>query len=124
MRYELDSFIQYVGRLLTGTRSKNVCGHYIGFRKITDEWFRFDEGVVHRVQIQWEYNVNLVVYRRNDTPAFMPPVDLSGFPHLQKSVVLNRKNSSCEANANKNTNGPSSQRPPLITPSSSDGNVV
>ena len=54
----------------------------------------------------------------------MPPVDLSGIPHLQKSVVLNRKNSSGEANANKNTNGPSSQRPPLITPSSSDGNVV
>ena len=95
-------------------RSKNVHGHYIRFRKINDEWFRFDDSVVHRVQIQQEYNVNLVVYRRNDTPAFMPPVDLSGIPHLQKSVVLNRKNSSGDANDNKNTNGPSSQRPPLI----------
>ena len=114
-----------MGRLPTiCTRSKNVRGHYIGFRKINDEWFHFDDGVVHRVQIQQEYNVNLVVYRRNDTPAFMPPVDLSGIPHLQKSVVLNRKNSSGEANANKNTSGPSSQRPPLIAPSSSDGNVV
>ena len=91
--------------------------------KINDEWFCFDDRVVHRVQIHWEYNVNLVVYRRNDTPAFMPSVDLSGIPHLQKSVVLNWKNSSGEANANKNTNSPSSQRPPLITPSSSDGNV-
>ena len=68
--------------------------------------------------------MNLVVYRRNDTPAFMPPVDLSGIPHLQKSVVLNRKNSSGDAKDNKNTNGTSSQRPPLITPSSSDGNGV
>ena len=54
----------------------------------------------------------------------MPPVDLSGIPHLQKSVVLNWKNSSGDANDNKNTNSPSSQRPPLITPSSTDGNVV
>ena len=124
MRYELDSFIQYVGRLPTiCTRSKNVRGHYIGFRKINDKWFRFDDGVV-RVQIQHEYNVNLVVYRRNDTPAFMPPVDLSGIPHLQKSVVLNRKNSSGDTNDNKNTNGTSSQRPPLITLSSTDGNEV
>ena len=125
MRYELDSFIQYVGRLpIVRTRSKNVCGHYIGFRKINDKWFCFDDGVVHRVQILREYNVNLVVYRRNDTPAFMPAVDLSGIPHLQKSVVLNRKNSGGEANDNKNTNGTSSQRPPLITPSSTDGNGV
>ena len=125
MRYELDSFIQYFGRLPTiRTRSKNVRGHYIGFRKINDEWFCFDDGVVHRVQIQQEFNVNLVVYRRNDTPAFMPPVDLSGIPHLQKSVVLNRKNSSGDANDNKTTNGTSSQRPPLITPSSTDGNGV
>ena len=124
MKYELDSFIQYVRRLPTiRTRSKNVRGHYIRFRKINDEWFRFDDGVVHQVQIQWEYNVNLVVYRRNDTPAFMPPVDLSGIPHLQKSVVLNLKNSSGDANDNKNTNGPSSQRPPLITPSSTNANV-
>ena len=99
-------------------------GHYIGFRKINDEWFRFDDGVVHRVQILHEYNVNLVVYRRNDTPAFMPAVDLSGIPHLQKSVVLNRKNSGGDANDNENTNGTSSQRPPLITLSSTDGNGV
>ena len=125
MRYELDSFIQYVRRLPTiCTRSKNVCGHYIRFRKINGEWFRFDDGVVHQVQIQREYNVNLVVYRWNDTPAFMPPVDLSGIPHLQKSVVLNWKNSSGDTNDNKNTNGTSSQRPPLITPSSTDGNGV
>ena len=78
-----------------------MCGHYIGFRKINDEWFHFDDGVVHRVQILHKYNVNLVVYRRNDTPAFMPPVDLSGIPHLQKSVVLNRKNSGGDANDKK-----------------------
>ena len=105
-------------------RSKNVRGHYIGFRKINDKWFRFDDGVVHRVQILHEYNVNLVVYRRNDAPAFMPPVDLSGIPHLQKSVVLNCKNSGGDANDKKNTNDTSSQRPPLITPLSTDGNGV
>ena len=99
-------------------------GHYIGFRKINDERFCFNDAVVHQVQILREYNVNLVVYRRNDTPAFLPPIDLSGIPHLQKSVVLNRKNSGVNTNDKKNTNDTSSQRPPLITPSSTDGNGV
>ena len=99
-------------------------GHYIGFRKINEEWFHFDDGVIHRVQILCEYNVNLVVYRRNDTLTFIPSVDLSGIPHLQKSVVLNRKNSGGDGNDKKNTNNTSSQRPPLITPSTTDGNGV
>ena len=121
----MDSFIQYVGRLPTiCTRSKNLHGHYIGFRKIDDQWFCFDERVVHRVNIMWEYSVNLVVYRHNDTLAFMTAVDLSAIPQLQKAVVLNRRNSGGNSNDKQTDKQTSSQRPPLITPSTSDGNAV
>ena len=71
-----------------------------------------------------EYSVNLGVYRCNDTPAFMPSVDLSGIPHLKKSVVLNCKNSGSDSNDKYTTNDTSSQRPPLITPLTTDGNGV
>ena len=54
----------------------------------------------------------------------MPSVDLSGIPHLQISVVLNHKNSGGDSNDKNSTNDTSSQRPPLITPSTTDGNGV
>ena len=114
-----------MGRLPTiRTRSKNLRGHYIGFRKIDDQWFRFDDRVVHRVNIMWEYSVNLVVYQRNDTPVFMTAVDLSVIPQLQKAVVLNCRNSGGNGNDKQTNKQTSLQRPPLITPSTNDGNTV
>ena len=72
----------------------------------------------------WEYNVNLVVYRCNDTPAFITPVDLSVIPQVQKAVVLNCKNSGGNGNDNETSKQTSLQRPPLITSSATDGNAV
>ena len=71
-----------------------------------------------------EYNVNLVVYQHNDTPAFITAVDLSVIPQLQKAVVLNHKNSGGNGNDNETSKQTSLQRPPLITPSATDGNAV
>ena len=116
VHYTLDSFIQYVGRLPTSrTRSRNVRGHYIGFRRMGQQWYRFDDGVVHKINIQRRYNVNLVFYRRQDIPPFISGADLSRIPTLGKVTVLNRKPSL--RNAQDGDKKPDiSSRPPLITP--------
>ena len=119
--FTLDGFIQYVGRLPTrGRTRKNVRGHYIGFRKIGPNWYRFDDGVVHRIDLQPHYNVNLIMYRRYDTPAFISAADLSSIPVLGKVTVLNRKPKSVVSDPQEDLQQadlPESGRPPLITKS-------
>ena len=117
--FSLDGFIQYVGRLPTrGRTHRNVRGHYIGFRKIGPNWYRFDDGVVHRVDLQAHYNVNLVMYRHQDTPAFISGADLSSVPVLGKVTILNRKPKPFVPQPQDNDipdEVPENTRPPLIT---------
>ena len=113
--YVLDSFIQYVGRLsTTQTRDCSVRAHYIAFRKIGDTWYRFDDGVVHKVTLMRAYSVNLVIYRMPEVAPYDPPMSLAAIPELEKSVILNRKKSETP----QNVPTPSLQnpgRPALIT---------
>ena len=94
------------------TRSKRLRGHYIAFRKVGPNWLRFDDGVVHRVELRGQYNIYLAVYRRADRMAFHTTVDVSALPILQKSVILNRRNS--EQEVASETPDPVG-KPPLIT---------
>ena len=116
MHYALDSFIQYTARLLTvRLRESKWHGHYIAFRKMGDQWLRFDDAVVHRVQLQRNYNVNLVIYRHQDRDPYISPLDLTQIPSLGRSVILNRKTTSAQSVAPPDKSSPASSRPSLIT---------
>ena len=92
--YVLDSFIHYVGRLpTTRTRDRSVRAHYIAFCKMGDTWYRFDDGVVHKVTLMHAYSVNLVIYHMAEVPPYDPPMSLAAVPELGRSVILNRKKS-------------------------------
>ena len=129
--YQLDSFIQYVGRLpTTCTHDRSVRAHYISFRHMGDASYHFDDGVVHKVNLARAYLVNLVMYRLSTVHAYEPPMSLENIPELGKSVILNRKKSTngqdVQSGSNKNlcsggfmNSGP----PPLIRPDSSQPNV-
>ena len=117
--FELDSFIQYVGRLPSLPSSSrrgcsSVRGHYIGFCKIGAQWFRFDNAVVHRVTLLHSYCINLTIYRRRDTPGYDTSTDLTIIPELQKSVILNRHNSQSN-NITEDPKSSNSSKPPIIS---------
>ena len=90
-------------------------GHYITFRKIREQWLRFDDAVIHCVQLQRSYNVNLVIYRHQDRDAYVSPLDLTQIPSLGRSVILNRKTPSAQLVALSQKSSPTSGRPSLIT---------
>ena len=114
--YVLDSFTQYVGRLpTTRTRDRSVRAHYIAFCKMGDTWYRFDDGVVHRINLMHAYSVNLVIYRMAQVPAYDPPMSLAAVPELSKSVILNCKGSDNAQNPPTPSVG-NAMRPSLITP--------
>ena len=116
MNYTLDSFIQYTVHLsVVRLRENKRHGHYIAFRKIGGEWLHFDDAVVHRVQLQRTYNVNLVIYRWQDRDPYISPLDFMEVPALRKSVILNRKvTTSQSVPASDNAAGVSG-RPSLLT---------
>ena len=72
--------------------------HYIAFHKIGDTWYRFDDGMVHKVTLMRAYSVNLVIYHMAEVPAYDPPMSLAAVPELGKSVILNRKKSETSQN--------------------------
>ena len=114
--YVLDSFTQYVSRLpTTRTRDRSVRAHYIAFCKMGDTWYRFNDGVVHRINLMCAYSVNLVIYCMAQVPAYDPPMSLAAVPELSKSVILNRKASETPQNPPTPSVG-NPIRPSLITP--------
>ena len=64
-----------------------------------DTWYRFDDGVVHKVTLMRAYSVNLVIYCMAEVAAYDPPMSLAAIPELGKSVILNRKKSETPQNA-------------------------
>ena len=65
--YHLDSFIQYVGQLPTiATCDYCIRGHYIAFKKVNDTFIRFYDGMVHEVELEDDYTVNLLFYWHDD----------------------------------------------------------
>ena len=70
--------------------------------------------MVHRVQLQRSYNVNLVIYRHQDRDAYVSPLDLTQIPSLGRSVILNRKTPSAQSVAPSDKSSPASGRPSLI----------
>ena len=109
----MDCFIQYVARLRQSrTSCSSVQGHYIAFRHIEDSWYRFDDSVVHKVDLNRSYSVNLVIYRKHDMLPYICAASLAGVKTLSRSVPLNQKPKP-KVSEDKTS---SSSRPPLIMP--------
>ena len=89
---------------------------------MADGWYRFDDGVVHKVNIGCAYSVNMVFYRLSTVPAYKPPMSLESILELGKSIILNWKKSgqdnNIEPSNNKNLCSSGSMNegpPPLIS---------
>ena len=88
-----------------------------------DTWYRFDDGVGHRINLMHVYSVNLVIYHMAEVPPYDLPMSLAAVPELGKSVILNRKKTETPQNAPT----PSLQnpgRPSLITPTETTSSDV
>ena len=70
--------------------------------------------MVHQVQLQRSYNVNLVIYRCQDRDPYISPLDLTQIPSLGRSVTLNRKTPSAQSVGPTDKPSPPSGRPSLI----------
>ena len=113
--YQLDSFIEFIGRLPTVTTGENrIRVHYVGYQKLNDTFMHFDDTRVNHVLLDHEYKVNLLFYKRANTPAVNWPMDLELIPMYNnppppvppsKAIEPKRPNPSL--------------RPPLITPTTS-----
>ena len=79
--YQLDSFIKFIGRLPTvTTRENRIRAHYVRYQKLNDTFMCFDDAHINRVLLDREYKVNLLFYKRANTPAVNWPMDLDLIP--------------------------------------------
>ena len=67
IRYIVDSWVEFVTRrkALT-TRESKETGHYICYKYVNGILLRFDDVLVNRVDLLYQYNINLIMYRRYD----------------------------------------------------------
>ena len=83
--YHLDSFIQYLGQLPTiATRDYRIHGHYIAFKKVNDMFIRFNDGMVHEVELEVDYTVNLLFYRCDDVQPMVWDLNFRKIPHYHR----------------------------------------
>ena len=65
-----------------------IQAHYVGYQIRDDCVLRFDDAAVHKVDLQEEYNVNLVFYRRSDIAAHAWRTYTDSIPVLTRPVYL------------------------------------
>ena len=70
IRYVVDSWVEFVTRrkALTTCESKET-GHYICYKYVNGILLRFDDALVNRVDLLYQYNINLIMYRQYDIDA-------------------------------------------------------
>ena len=85
IRYVVDSWVEFVTRrkALTSRESKET-GHYICYKYVNGILLRFDDALVNRVDLLYQYNINLIMYRRYDIDAHKWEIDLGFVEHLNQ----------------------------------------
>ena len=79
--YHLDSFIEYVGIPPTiVTRENQVQAHYICYQYMNNTFVRFDDAIANRLELDVEYSVNLLFYRKDSTDTMTWDIDLDRIP--------------------------------------------
>ena len=85
IRYVVDSWVEFVTRrkALTSRESKET-GHYICYKYVNGILLRFDDALVNRVDLLYQYNINLIMYRRYDIDAHKWDIELGFVEHLNQ----------------------------------------
>ena len=85
IRYVVDSWVEFVThrKALTSRESKET-GHYICYKYVNGILLRFDDALVNRVDLLYQYNINLIMYRRYDIDAHKWEIDLGFIEHLNQ----------------------------------------
>ena len=85
IRYVVDSWVEFVTRrkALTSRESKET-GHYICYKYVNGILLHFDDALVHRVDLLYQYNINLIMYRRYDIDAHKWEIELGFIEHLNQ----------------------------------------
>ena len=113
--YQLDSFIEFIGTLPTvTTRENRIRVHYVRYQKLNDTFMHFDDARINRFLLHHEYKVNLLFYKRANTPAVNWPMDLELIPMYNNPPPRVPPSKAIEPK-----HPDPSLRPPLITPSTS-----
>ena len=70
IRYIVDLWVEFVTcrKALTSRESKET-GHYICYKYVNGILLHFDDALVNRVDLLYQYNINLIMYRRYDIDA-------------------------------------------------------
>ena len=85
IRYVVDSWVEFVTRrkALT-TRESKETGHYICYKYVNGILLHFDDALVNRVDLLYQYNINLIMYRRYDIDPHKWEIELGFIEHLNQ----------------------------------------
>ena len=85
IRYVVDSWVEFVThrKALTTCESKET-GHYICYKYVNGILLRFDDALVNRVDLLYQYNINLIMYRWYDIDAHKWEIELGFVEHLKQ----------------------------------------
>ena len=84
-RYVVDSWVEFVTRrkALTSRESKEI-GHYICYKYVNGILLCFDDALVNRVDLLYQYNINLIMYRWYDIDPHKWEIELGFIEHLNQ----------------------------------------
>ena len=85
IRYVVDLWVEFVTRrkALTTCESKET-GHYICYKYVNGILLCFNDALVYRVDLLYQYNINLIMYRRYDFDAHKLEIELGFVEHLKQ----------------------------------------
>ena len=85
IRSVVDSWVEFVTRrkALTSRESKET-GHYICYKYVNGILLCFDDALVNRVDLLYQYNINLIMYRRYDIDPHKWEIELGFVEHLNQ----------------------------------------
>ena len=66
------------------THDSKETGHYICYKYVNGILLRFDDALVNRVDLLYQYNINLIMYRRYDIDAHKWEIELGFIEHLKQ----------------------------------------
>ena len=85
IRYVVDSWVEFVTcRKALSTRESQETGHYICYKYVNGILLRFDDAHVNRVDLLYQYNINLIMYRRYDIDPHKWEIELGFVEHLNQ----------------------------------------
>ena len=85
IRYVVDSWVEFVThrKAPTSHESKET-GHYICYKYVNGILLRFDDALVNRVDLLYQYNINSIMYRWYDIDAHKWDIELGFVEHLNQ----------------------------------------